>query len=89
MSSPDKKPNHASASEKLVSVETSDLKEKLNHLYSRMRESALTSSPEPEHFDSLWDLKELALMQGRQSVEVPLNWLAEAEEQDSRTCLKS
>ena len=84
MGSADKKQADNSADKKLVNVQTAELKEKLNRLYARMREATLPSRPDPEHFDTLWDLKELALLERRQSVDVPENWLAETEDLDDK-----
>ncbi len=67
----------------LVRVQTSELKDKLNNLYSRMRVAANSNSPTRAnlgHFDSLWDLKELALLEHRQSVDVPETWLRETDQ---------
>ncbi|MBX9685924.1 MAG: hypothetical protein K2X27_04430 [Candidatus Obscuribacterales bacterium] len=66
------------ANEKLVSVRTSDLKERLNRLYKGMRGSSARKT-DSGRFDYLWDLKELALMEGRSSVDVPETWLEEIE----------
>ena len=82
MGSVNKKQAQVPANEKLVSVETTELKDRLNRLYSRMRSSTSTRRAELGHFDSLWDLKELALLEHRQTVEVPETWLAETEEHD-------
>lgn len=71
----------------LVRVQTSELKDKLNSLYGRMRIAANSNSPtraELGHFDSLWDLKELALLEHRQSVDVPETWLSETEQLDKQ-----
>lgn len=66
-----------SGNEKLVSVKTAELKERLNRLYSGMRLTGRKG--DMGRFDYLWDLKELALMEGRPSVEVPETWLDDIE----------
>ncbi len=67
--------NGGNAREKLVVVETTHLKERLNRLYGvRTRKSAQTAS-----FEHLWDLKELALLEGKVAVEVPRPWLDELD----------
>ncbi len=66
------------ANEKLVKVNTADLKERLNRFYRGMR-SASGNRLDSGRFDYLWDLKELALMEGRQSIDVPESWLEEIE----------
>lgn len=65
--------SHKHASQ-TVSVGLDNLKEKLNVLYKMRR-----TQPEagPEAFDHLWDLKELAIVEGRSSVEVPKSWIDE------------
>jgi hypothetical protein len=69
------KKNGGNASEKLVEVETTQLKERLNRLYkARMKKAAQTPA-----LADLWDLKELALLEGKPSVEVPRRWLDELE----------
>lgn len=82
MSSFEDTPDSASAP-KLVTVSTDNLKEKLNFMYDTMRgrPRALSSSG---LFEYLWDLKELALLEGRQSVKVPTAWLAELEDDFDR-----
>lgn len=68
-----------SKEEKLVSVNTTDLKARLNRLYKGMR------GKEAGRFDYLWDLKELALLEGRNTVDVPETWLDELERNDNQT----
>ena len=71
---------------KLSCVSTEHLKESLNNLYESMhrknlREKSAQASlmVTPGLFDYLWDLKELALLEGQRSVEVPEPWLEELE----------
>jgi hypothetical protein len=59
------------ATEQLVIVETQALKERLNRLYQ--------ARVEAKSFDHLWDLKELALLEGKISIEVPKPWLDELD----------
>jgi hypothetical protein len=69
------KKNGGNASEKLVEVQTTRLKECLNRLYeARAKKAARTPA-----LTDLWDLKELALLEGKPSVEVPRRWLDELE----------
>lgn len=60
---------------KLVSVDVETLKHRLNKAYSSRGTLSNDSL-----FEYLWDLKELALMEGTQNVEVPSNWLEEIED---------
>ena len=62
----------------LVTVNTRSLKEPLNKLYDTRRHNT-TLFPNDGLFEYLWDLKEMALMEGKSSVEVPGNWLEELE----------
>ncbi len=55
-------------------VATALLKDKLNLLYS-LPKLKRDSFRHDTHFDSLWDLKEMALLEGRQSIEVPEEWI--------------
>ncbi len=61
---------------RLVSIDTDTLKLRLNQFYRANRQGG-------EHRDSmfeyLWDIKEMALMEGRNQVEVPSSWLDELE----------
>lgn len=68
---------------KLVTITTDALKDKLNKMYDAMRAKprALAATG---LFEYLWDLKELALLEGRQSLQVPTTWLAELEEDFER-----
>lgn len=64
--------------EKQYSMDTPELRERLNRLYLLVRN---VSTPERRrHFELLWDLKELALMERRLSVEVPESWLEDLEQ---------
>ncbi len=60
-----------------VSIETAALKEKLNRLYVSMRQGR--TQLQPRHFQDLWDLKELAMMESSTAVLVPASWLEEVE----------
>jgi len=69
------KRNGGNAIEQLVVVETTQLKERLNQLYKmRANKPQQTAS-----FEHLWDLKELALLEGKSSVEVPRPLLDELD----------
>jgi hypothetical protein len=63
-------------SDSLVSIETSTLKDRLNQVYKNRH--LLAHSPE---FDSLWDLKEKALLEKRSTIEVPDTWLNELQDE--------
>jgi len=63
---------------KLVTVTTENLRERLNRMYDTMR-SREKISPNAGLFEYLWDLKELALLEGRGDVQVPTTWLDELE----------
>lgn len=76
MRSQDKNSSDIAKGESVVKVSTADLRSRLNHLYSALRNSGRSESL---RFDYLWDLKELALMEGRQNVDVPETWLDELE----------
>ncbi len=62
----------------LVSVRTDLLKERLNRLYDVVRCNPRSHSAWGR-FDYLWDLKELALLEGKGSVQIPDAWLDELE----------
>jgi hypothetical protein len=68
---------------KLMTISTENLKDKLNEMYDAMR-----ARPRAESgtglFEYLWDLKELALLEKRQSVQVPTTWLRELEDDFDR-----
>ena len=74
---------HGSGDLKLVTVSTERLKDKLNQIYDvmRARPRALSGTGP---FEYLWDLKELALMEGRNSVQVPNTWLEELDQDFAR-----
>ncbi|HEY9787188.1 MAG TPA: hypothetical protein V6D17_17495 [Candidatus Obscuribacterales bacterium] len=60
----------------VISVGVDELKEQLNALYST-RKNKPRNLADPALFDRLWDLKELAILEGRTSVELPKTWLDE------------
>jgi hypothetical protein len=62
-------------SESLVTVTTSALKERLNQAYDANRKK----QTQLNNFDSLWDLKEKALLEGKKSIEVPQTWMEELD----------
>ena len=62
----------------LVKVEVSSLKNRLNHLYQTRKDNRAILSHDGL-FEYLWDLKELALIEGKSSVEVPSSWLEELD----------
>ncbi|MBK9205272.1 MAG: hypothetical protein IPL73_23165 [Candidatus Obscuribacter sp.] len=63
-------------SDSLVIIETSILRDRLNQVYKNRH--LLAHSLE---FDSLWDLKEKALLEKRSTVEVPDTWLNEIQDE--------
>ena len=67
----------------LVTVTTETLKDKLNQIYDAMRARPRALSG-AGLFEYLWDLKELALMEGRNSVQVPNTWLQELDDDFER-----
>lgn len=62
----------------LVTVRTDHLKERLNKLYNVVRGNPKTYSYWGR-FDYLWDLKELAVLEGKNAVDIPDCWLDELE----------
>ncbi len=68
----------------LVTIETNALKDRLNQVYRNRHLSA--HSPE---FDSLWDLKEKALLEKRSTLEVPDSWLNDLQDEHGHRHLGS
>ncbi len=64
-----------------VEVETSKLREKLNRLYGAARNSGNRGGM--RHFQDLWDLKELAMIERRSLVTVPQSWMEEVEKAET------
>lgn len=62
----------------LVTVRTDHLKERLNKLYDVVRGNPHSYSYWGR-FDYLWDLKELAMLEGKKAIEIPDAWLDELE----------
>ena len=64
---------------KSKAIATSLLQDKLNSLYllPKYKRDAFRHKA---HFDSLWDLKEMALLEGKQSIEIPESWTDVLEE---------
>jgi hypothetical protein len=62
----------------LVRLQTNDLRQRLNRIYDTVRGNSHSHSVF-SRFDYLWDLKELAVLEGRAAVEVPESWLEELE----------
>ena len=77
------------ASARLVSLNTDVLKTQLSTLYAFhktikkpvLKRSDFYGSNTTEEclFDHLWDLKEMALLQGKSKIDVPEEWLNELE----------
>jgi hypothetical protein len=61
----------------LVRVATDQLRQRLNRLYTIVRTQKTNQSL--GRFDYLWDLKELAVLEGKPAVEIPDTWLDELE----------
>jgi hypothetical protein len=68
-------------SESMISVETSQLKEKLNRMFTAMH-GAKADGSHDSVFDRLWDLKEMAILEGKKTVELPSQWLNELDAAD-------
>lgn len=62
----------------LVTVRTDHLRERLNKLYDAVRGNSGTYAYWGR-FDYLWDLKELAVLEGKNAVQIPDSWLDELE----------
>ena len=69
---------HLRNKEQLTTVRTAHLRDRLNRLYDAVRGNVTTISCW-SRFDYLWDLKELAVLEGRNDVEIPEHWLDELE----------
>lgn len=65
---------------KLTTVTTEQLRERLNRIYDAMRRNPRLV-PNTGLFEHLWEMKEVALLEGRSHVQVPSGWL-DALEQD-------
>jgi hypothetical protein len=70
--------NNSRQNMQLVSVKTDHLRERLNKLYDVVRGNPKTYSYWGR-FDYLWDLKELAMLEGKGNVHIPDSWLDELE----------
>lgn len=65
---------------KLVQVDIATLQDGLNKLFARQNRRELNKNKiYQDDFDYLWDLKELALLEKKQLVEVPGTWLSEMD----------
>jgi hypothetical protein len=72
---------HKCQAEAMISVETSQLKEKLNRMFTEMHGSKADRSHDSV-FDRLWDLKEMAILEGKKTVDLPSQWLSELDAAD-------
>jgi len=63
----------------VVSVTTDLLKDKLNRVYSRFHARGSRSISHEGLFEYLWDLKEVALVEGKKSIDLPQSWLDDLE----------
>lgn len=62
----------------LVKVDLSKLQSGLNKIFARQNRKELNKIYQDD-FDYLWDLKELAILEKKQIVEVPGTWLSEMD----------
>jgi hypothetical protein len=73
--------------EQLVTLNTEALKDRLNRVYDRLHRANDTRSSKSFSqeglFEYLWDLKEVALLEGKSSVELPKNWLDELDQEEA------
>lgn len=65
-----RKQNGGNADEQLITVETGILRDNLNRAYNASRTKTAS-------FDHLWDMKEMALLEGKKSIDVPRTWIDE------------
>ena len=69
--------------EQLISVNTDQLKYRLNRIYEKLhhdfRSAGQGEPAQQKMFEYLWDLKEMALLEGKASVQLPQTWLDELE----------
>jgi hypothetical protein len=70
-------PNAVSRSN-MVTLPTNQLRDRLNRIYDAVRGNSKTLQAWGR-FDYLWDLKELAVLEGRNNVQIPDAWLEELE----------
>ena len=79
----------------LITVDTDLLRDKLNrhyaHLHAQGRKGAANEAPTSQEgvFEFLWDLKEMALLEGKESVELPKNWLDELDDQSGSSASRA
>jgi hypothetical protein len=76
-----RKDNGGKAEDRLITVTTNTLKERLNKAYTDHR----SRSTQIDSFERLWDLKEMALLEGKPSIEVPQTWLDELDRATQRS----
>ena len=62
----------------LVSIPTDHLRDRLNRIFVAVRGNPRSHS-HWGRFDYLWDLKEVAVLEKRNSVQIPDTWLDELE----------
>lgn len=83
-----KRSKSKSESETMSTISVRSLQERLNSLY-RHKKEAHNLLGQPHHMEYLWDLKEMALIAGKSSVEVPCEWLQELDQFEARAKAKS
>lgn len=76
--------NSSVRTEKMVTMKTDLLKDRLNRVYNRAHKGDDKALAQDGLFEYLWDLKEVALLEGKTSVELPKNWLDELEQVDEQ-----
>lgn len=67
---------------KIVQIETKHLQAKLNQFYYGA--GGVRSQARPQCFHDLWDLKELAMLEKRSTIDVPQGWLEEVAKFESK-----
>ena len=63
----------------MIEVEVSSLKQRLNSLYQNKRHFDRSYLSHDGLFEYLWDLKEMALIEGKESVEIPEAWIRDLD----------
>ena len=74
------KPSTGASEKAMVTIETTNLKQRLNDAFVNLHGKGSPSSMHDANFDRLWDLKESAILEGKNTVELPGQWLSELDE---------
>ena len=74
--------NAGTDTQTVVSMQTSQLKDKLNQVFNGThgRQTGNRAVSRDAAFDKLWDLKEAAILEGRNTVELPTQWATELDQ---------